>query len=76
MTPAGAWGNLRGMSAAGPLQKHRHDLGHEDHGPKIGVGTTRAIQIMLAIWIVATFALVAHAVWDGLRAGPATSQHN
>lgn len=38
-------------------RKHRHDLGHEDHGPVVAVGTTRAIQVLLGLWIAATFAL-------------------
>jgi hypothetical protein len=32
-----------------PLKKHRHDLGHEDHGPVMAAGTTRGIQALLAL---------------------------
>ena len=28
-------------------RKHRHDLGHEDHGAKLAEGTTRGIQIQI-----------------------------
>ena len=35
-------------------KKHRHDLGHEDHGPKLAEGTTRGIQILLGLWIALT----------------------
>lgn len=45
-----------------PRRKHRHDLGHEDHGPKLAAGTTRAVQILLGLWIALTLALVAYAV--------------
>ncbi len=44
------------------LRKHRHDLGHEDHGPKLAAGTTRAIQILLGLWIALTLVLVVYAV--------------
>ncbi len=47
-----------------PLRKHRHDLGHEDHGPKLAAGTTRAIQAMLGLWIVLTLVLVVYALVD------------
>jgi hypothetical protein len=45
-----------------PRRKHRHDLGHEDHGPKLAAGTTRAVQILLGLWIALTLALVVYAV--------------
>lgn len=48
-------------------RKHRHDLGHEDHGPKVAVGTTKAIQIILGMWIALTLALVLYALVDGAR---------
>jgi hypothetical protein len=41
-----------------PRRKHRHDLGHEDHGAKLAAGTTRAIQALLGLWIALTLALV------------------
>ena len=50
-----------------PLRKHRHDLGHEDHGPKVAAGTTRTIQIILGLWIALTLALVVYALIDGSR---------
>jgi type IV secretory pathway TrbD component len=46
------------------LRKHRHDLGHEDHGAKLAAGTTRGIQIMLGLWIALTLGLVIYAVAD------------
>ena len=49
-------------------RKHRHDLGHEDHGPKLAAGTTRAIQILLGLWIALTMLLVVYALIDGVRA--------
>ena len=51
------------------LKKHRHDLGQEDHGPKLAVGTTKAIQVMLGLWIVLTLGLLVYTMWDGVR-GP------
>jgi len=53
---------------AGPLRKHRHDLGHEDHGPKLAAGTTRAIQGLLGLWIALTLVLVVYAMVDASRA--------
>ena len=54
-------------------KKHRHDLGHEDHGPVVTTGTTRAIQMMLGLWIALTLALVVYALVDGSRPRPETS---
>jgi hypothetical protein len=55
------------------LRKHRHDLGHEDHGPKLAAGTTRAIQILLGLWIALTLVLVVYAlVGSGWSTGAAT----
>ncbi len=51
-------------------KKHRHDLGHEDHGPVVTSGTTRAIQMMLGLWIALTMALVVYALVDGSRPKP------
>ena len=48
-------------------KKHRHDLGHEDHGPKVAAGTTRAIQALLGLWIALTFVLVVYTIVDGSR---------
>jgi hypothetical protein len=45
-----------------PRRKHRHDLGHEDHGPKVAAGTTRAIQTLLGLWIALTLVLVVYAM--------------
>ena len=45
-----------------PRRKHRHDLGHEDHGPKLAAGTTRAIQGLLGLWIALTLGLVVYAL--------------
>lgn len=47
------------------LRKHRHDLGHEDHGAKLAEGTTRGIQILLGVWIALSFGLVVYALIDG-----------
>ena len=55
-----------------PRRKHRHDLGHEDHGPVLAAGTTRAIQILLGLWIALTLILVVYTLVDGARShGPA-----
>ena len=51
-------------------KKHRHDLGQEDHGPKLAAGTTRAIQTLLGLWIALTIALVVYALVDGSRPRP------
>jgi len=51
----------------GPRRKHRHDLGHEDHGPIIAAGTTRGIQILLGVWIALTFGYVIYALIDSSR---------
>jgi hypothetical protein len=48
-------------------KKHRHDLGHEDHGPKLAAGTTRAIQVLLGLWIALTLCLVVYALIDASR---------
>ncbi|HEY5937136.1 MAG TPA: hypothetical protein VIU61_20940 [Kofleriaceae bacterium] len=48
-------------------KKHRHDLGHEDHGPKLAAGTTRAIQALLGLWIALTLGLVVYALVDASR---------
>jgi hypothetical protein len=53
-------------------KKHRHDLGHEDHGPVVTTGTTKAIQMLLGLWIVLTLALVVYALVDASRQKPVT----
>ncbi|MEZ4400025.1 MAG: hypothetical protein R3B06_08400 [Kofleriaceae bacterium] len=50
----------------GAIKKHRHDLGHEDHGPVLAAGTTRAIQWLLGLCIAAT---VVALVWAMATAG-------
>ena len=45
-----------------PRHKHRHDLGHEDHGPKLAARTTHGIQALLGLWIALTLALVVYAL--------------
>lgn len=50
-----------------PRKKHRHDLGHEDHGPKLAARTTRGIQTLLGLWIAATVVLVVYALVDATR---------
>lgn len=50
-----------------PRRKHRHDLGQEDHGPRLAAGTTRAIQTLLGVWIALTLGLVVYAMVDGSR---------
>ena len=72
MTRVSTYGNVRAMEATG-AHKHRHDLGEEDHGPRYAVGTTRAIQVLLGLWIAAALALVVYAVIDGSRPLPVTS---
>ena len=56
--------------AASELKKHRHDLGQEDHGPKLAAGTTKTIQTLLGLWIALTLGLVVYAVIDATRAVP------
>jgi len=50
-----------------PRRKHRHDLGHEDHGPKLAAATTRGIQTLLGLWIALSLGLVVYALVDGAR---------
>jgi len=72
LTSATRPGKVRRMSGTDPSEipgtprrKHRHDLGHEDHGPKLAAGTTRAIQTLLGLWIGLTLVLVVYALIDG-----------
>lgn len=53
-----------------PLKKHRHDLGQEDHGPKLAAATTRTIQTLLGLWIALTIAFVIYAMVDASRPAP------
>jgi hypothetical protein len=46
-------------------KKHRHDLGHEDHGPVVAEGTTRGIQVLLGILIAFTVLLVGYVLVQG-----------
>jgi hypothetical protein len=50
-----------------PRKKHRHDLGQEDHGPRVAAGTTRAIQALLGLWIALTVGFVFYALVDAAR---------
>jgi len=50
--------------------KHRHDLGEEDHGPKLAAGTTRTIQGLLGLWIALTIGFVVYALVDTTRPHP------
>lgn len=54
-------------------RKHRHDLGHEDHGPVVTSGVTRTIQAMLGLWIALTLCLVVYALVDASRPKPELS---
>lgn len=74
MTVQAGFGSVRAMTAIDEgevpgtqRRKHRHDLGHEDHGPKLAAGTTRAIQILLGLWIALTLVLVVYALVDSAR---------
>ena len=51
-------------------RKHRHDLGHEDHGPKLAAGTTKAIQTLLGLWIALTLGLIVYVIIDASRPKP------
>ena len=53
-----------------PRKKHRHDLGQEDHGPKVAAGTTKTIQALLGLWIALTLGLVVYVLVDGSRPRP------
>jgi hypothetical protein len=58
-----------------PRRKHRHDLGQEDHAPKLAAGVTRAIQTLLGLWIALTLLLVAYALIDGARPRDLPGRH-
>ncbi len=57
----------------GPRKKHRHDLGHEDHGPIMAARTTRGIQALLGLWIGLTGLAFVYAMVVGGR-GPERAQ--
>ncbi|HTM21705.1 MAG TPA: hypothetical protein VL172_14385 [Kofleriaceae bacterium] len=44
-----------------PRQKHRHDVGAPDHGPRATERTTRSIQALLGLAILATGVLLIYA---------------
>jgi hypothetical protein len=75
LTMSGVSGNVRpemadvdpGEIAGTQRKKHRHDLGHEEHGAKLAEGTTRGIQILLGLWIALTLCLVIYALVDASR---------
>ena len=74
MTLLAGFGTFRAMIATDDgehpgtaRRKHRHDLGHEDHGPKLAAGTTRAIQVLLGLWIALTLVYVVYALVDSAR---------
>jgi hypothetical protein len=48
-------------------KKHRHDLGQEDHGPRLAAGTTRTIQALLGLWIALTVLFIFYALVDAAR---------
>ena len=50
-----------------PRHKHRHDLGHVDHGPKLAARTSHAIQALLGLWIALTLGLVVYVLVDATR---------
>ncbi len=56
-----------GQEHADERKKHRHDLGQEDHGPKLAAKTTRTIQALLGLWIALTLGLVIYALVDASR---------
>ena len=59
MTLHSAYGIVRPVSERGtdPDKKHRHDIGHPDHGAVATEGITRAIQGLLILLIAASAAL-------------------
>ena len=56
-----------GQEHTAERKKHRHDLGQEDHGPKLAAKTTRTIQALLGLWIALTLGLVIYALVDASR---------
>jgi hypothetical protein len=58
----------------GVRRKHRHDRGEEDHGAKLAAGTTRAIQVMLGLWLAGTAGLIVYALLGVGRVSASTDQ--
>ena len=54
-----------------PFKKHRHDLGHEDHGPVMAAGTTRGIQAVLGLALALTAGAL---VWAAIDAASGSRQ--
>lgn len=54
-------------------KKHRHDLGHEDHGAVMAERTTKGIQAVLGMWIALTLILVVWALVDASRPAATTA---
>lgn len=52
------------MSSQGSANKHRHDIGHPDHGPTTTEAVTKTIQVILALTIIATVGLTAYALYN------------
>jgi hypothetical protein len=50
-----------------PDKKHRHDIGHPDHGAVATEGITRAIQGLLILLIAASAALAVVALFLASR---------
>ncbi len=64
MTRTSAAGIFHGIVSepdSGAL-KHRHDIGHPDHGPSSTELTTKGIQLALALTILGTVALLVYIV--------------
>jgi hypothetical protein len=57
-------------AAGTPRRKHRHDLGHEDHGPVLAARTTRGIQALLGLWIALAVVLLVYTLVDVSRPRP------
>lgn len=50
------------VSAPHSELKHRHDIGHPDHGPRQTAAITKNIQIVLGAAIIATAVLTIYAL--------------
>jgi hypothetical protein len=64
LTSLTGYGIVRPVSEPGhdPAKKHRHDIGHPDHGAIATEGITRAIQGLLLLLIAASVVLAVVAV--------------